>query len=220
MRLIPKSKSDTILFFSSHLPKWSENWSAIGLSEAAVAELAAQVADADGKLLAQRQAENRAMCATAAANDAIAAMAQTGSDMIKAIRAKAAAAEGNEVYHLAQIPPPKAPSPVNTLGTPGSFAVKLSQVGTLTLTWKCKNPRASGTVYQVWRSVDGASFTFVGATGEKRFADDTIPAGAARVVYRVQAMRSTASGPCATFSVNFGGGGRSESFVPAGKMAA
>ena len=54
-----------------------------------------------------------------------------------------------------------------------------------------------------WIGADGA-FTDIGRTGKRRFVDDTLPMGCSRVTYKVQAVRSTAEGQCATFNVNIG----------------
>jgi hypothetical protein len=45
---------------------------------------------------------------------------------------------------------------------------------------------------------------FVAAVGAKSFTDTTIPAGAARVVYQITALRSTRRGEPAQFAVRFG----------------
>ncbi len=103
-----------------------------------------------------------------------------------------------------------APTPVHTLGKPGKFTVTLDETGALALKWKCANPRASGTVYQVWRRIGAqGEFVFLGSVGRKRFTDSTLPAAAPAITYQIQAVRSTAAGPRAQFNVNFGtsGGG-------------
>lgn len=55
------------------------------------------------------------------------------------------------------------------------------------------------------RQTSGATgFTFVGAPGTRSFTDDSLPAGAAPVTYRVTAIRSTLRGDPAQFTVSFG----------------
>ena len=74
--------------------------------------------------------------------------------------------------------------------------------------WKCKNPaNAEGTVYELFRSIDGGPMVFLVVTGKKKFTDETLPAGAVSAMYRVTAVRSTKRGPAGTYLVNFGGGG-------------
>jgi len=206
MRLIPKSKTGKVAFFNSHVAPWTANAAAIGTTAGAVGDLQALIAAARTKLNEQTAAENAAMTATQAAKNAIAEMTQAGGDIIKAIRTKAAS-DGNTVYELAQIPDTAAPTPVNTLGQPRGFKAELGGDGALTIKWKCSNPRASGMIYQVWRRVGSdAEFSYLGGTGAKMFVDNTMPAGSSLVVYKIQAMRSTASGPWATFPVMIGAG--------------
>ena len=222
MGLIPSSKTGKVAFFNSKITPWTSNAVAIGTTSAAVTDLQTKVTAAQEKLAEQVAAEQAAMTATMAANNAVAAVVAAGSDIIKAIRAKAATA-GDDVYVLAEIPAPATPAPVVTLGQPADFRVGLGQDGALTLTWKCASPRATGTIYQVWRSLDGgANFSYLGGTGTKRIVDGTVPAGTARVMYKVQAVRSTAAGPWATFTVMFGvgAGGQMTATVAQPKLAA
>ncbi|HEV2295585.1 MAG TPA: hypothetical protein VGR35_17180 [Tepidisphaeraceae bacterium] len=133
-------------------------------------------------------------------------------------------ADPQSVYDLAQIPAPALPTPVTTLGMPANFTATLDQSGALTLKWKCASPRASGTVYQVWRRTTPAGeFTYLGGVGDKKDVDAAIPAGYSQVTYQIQAVRSTAVGPWAQFNVNFGvstGGAMTASVELAPKMAA
>ena len=204
MSLVPKTKIGKIQFFNSKVTPWTSNAVAIGTSAAAVTDLQTKLTTAQTKLTAQIAAEAAFRTAVAATDDAVAILMNAGMDIVKAIRAKAATA-GNSVYELAEIPAPATPTPVTTLGKPSDFVVTLSESGALELKWKCTSPRASGTIYQIWRRTDPAGeFVFVGGTGEKKFTDTTLPAGSSQVTYQLQAVRSTAAGPWAQFNVNFG----------------
>jgi hypothetical protein len=57
------------------------------------------------------------------------------------------------------------------------------------------------------RAGAATEWTFAGATGSRRFVDASLPAGAAPVTYMITAVRSTAAGNPAQFTVNFGAGG-------------
>jgi hypothetical protein len=129
-------------------------------------------------------------------------------DIVKEVRSKAANSPNpQDIYDLAQIPAPSTPTPVTTLGQPTGFGVQLGFDGALTITWKCASPRASGVIYQVWRKLQGeADFSYLGGTGEKNFTDATVPSGSSTTLYKIQAVRSTASGPAATVTVMFGVG--------------
>jgi hypothetical protein len=97
------------------------------------------------------------------------------------------------------------PTPLGSLGKPSDLTVTLSETGALDLAWKCTSPRATGMTYQIFRrNAPDAEFTFIGGTGDKKFTDNTLPAGSSQVTYQMQATRSTAVGPWASFNVNFG----------------
>src|SRR4051794_27775228 len=137
MSLIPKTKIGKIQFYTAKITPWSSNAIAIGTSSAAVTDLQTKLTAAQTKLDAQIAAEAAFRTAVGAADAAVATLALAGADIIKAIRAKAAAVGGNTVYELAEIPAPSNPTPVNTLGKATDFVVTLSESGALELTWKC-----------------------------------------------------------------------------------
>jgi hypothetical protein len=205
MSVVPRDIVAKIQFFESREAGWQNRAAQIGSSPAEVAALAEKTAAARAAYDAQRRARNAAKDATLALRLAVAAMAGAGGQIIRKVRARAAA-DGDGVYALASLPAPAAPSPVPPPGRPTNFAVELAAGGALTLKWTCDNPRgARGPIYQVSRRTGTTGpFAVVGATGTKRFLDDTLPAGAASVTYRVVAMRTTVHGPEARFTVNFG----------------
>jgi hypothetical protein len=98
------------------------------------------------------------------------------------------------------------PSPIGPPGQPAGFKASLDGNGDLILTWKCENPaNSSGTMYQVYRTIDGETVPeYLGGVGRRTFTDDELPAGSTRVTYQVQAVRSNSVGPWAEFNVNFG----------------
>jgi hypothetical protein len=216
MRLVPESNDGKIEFFGSRLGTWAEHAAEIGTSPAEVAALDADVAEARAALLAQHQARSAAMAATQRLNAAVENMARRGATIVQQIRARAAVA-GSAIYPLALVPAPADPAPLAAPGTPEAFAVALQQGGSLTLRWKCRNPRgATGTMYHVQRSTDGGPMQFLAVTGARAFVDATVPPGSAEIVYQVRAVRSTAAGKPAQHLVRLGtaGGGATTTFVP------
>jgi hypothetical protein len=97
-------------------------------------------------------------------------------------------------------------SPARAPGTCSNFKTELLADGSIQMTWRANNPTGmSGVTYQVWRRFDSAGeFAFLGASGEKKFIDSTIPAGTSQVQYQVRGIRPTAAGGWAQFNVNFG----------------
>lgn len=206
MPVVPSKSVAKIAFYETHNASWAANAAAIGTTPEAVSALADLTAAAREAYQEQRMAQDAARSATLKLQMAVEAMANAGAAIIGQVRVQATAS-GDGVYSLASIPKPAKPSPIGPPGQPTSFSVELSQIGSLTLKWKCKNPAgAVGTVYRVWRRIGQGELTFLATVGAKQFVDDTLPAGTAAVMYQVQGMRTTAVGPVAQFNVSFGGG--------------
>jgi len=205
MSLIPDTKVGKIEFCENHVTPWNTNSVAMGSSAAAVTAWQAKVETARNAYTAQQAAQSVAKDATTDLNLAINAMIDATTSIIKQVRAKADIS-GDSVYSLASLPVPATPSPVPPPGKPTNLTVLLDETGVLQLAWKCNNPAGStGTIYQVWRQIgEAGTLQYLGGVGEKKFTDDTLPAGSANVMYQIQAARSTAVGLWATFNVKFG----------------
>jgi hypothetical protein len=208
MSLIPDTKVGKIEFAENHVDPWTTNSVPMGSSAPAVTSWSALVTAARAAYVAQQAAQLAAKDATVTLDLAIKSMMESTASIIKQVRAKADLV-GDSVYALASLPVPATPSPKPAPGKPTALVVSLDETGALELAWKCANPAgSSGTIYQVWRQVgESAAPTYLGGTGTKKFVDSTLPGGSTLVVYTIQAVRSTASGPVATFNVRFGVGG-------------
>ncbi|MDB5319647.1 MAG: hypothetical protein JWN40_1278 [Phycisphaerales bacterium] len=214
MAIVPKDRVAKLEFYEAHIAPFTTNATAVGLSSASVALLATATSDTRAAYTAHIAAQAAAKAATAAFYDKVRAMHNApgmGADMIQQIKTKAEITNNPNVYVLAQIPAPATPSPIPAPGTPTDFTVALLQDGSLELKWKCANPSgAGGTIYQLQRrSGSQTDWTFAGATGSRTFTDSSLPAGASPVTYLVTAVRSTARGNPAQFTVSFGSVGSS-----------
>ena len=208
MRVIPKSPTKKIRFYQSRIAKWAENYSLIGLDAGEVADIEAKLLAAREARQAQQIAQQAARSATQAFHQAADALARVGGSAVLKVRSKATRTDDTKVYALAWLSPPKKASPIDAPGQPTRFKVELDAVGQITLRWKCKHPaNAEGTMYELFRSIDGGPLTFLAVTGKKKYTDQTLPAGAASAMYRVTAVRSTKRGPAGSYLVNFGGNG-------------
>lgn len=213
MGVVPDTRLGKIEFYEAHITPWTSNAAAIGLTPTAVTGLSTLTTAARAAYNAAEAARQAAKTATLAFHDAVRAMHSNpgaGQDMIDTIRNYAESKNLPNVFVLAQIPPPADPSTAPPPGTPFEFRVGLLQNGALELKWKCNNPSGTqGTIYEVKRAIGGGGggMQFVGATGVKSFTDETLPSGATPVTYQVTAVRSTARGNPAQFTVNFGIGG-------------
>jgi hypothetical protein len=119
----------------------------------------------------------------------------------------------DNVFFLAQLPPPKSPAFGTPPGQPyGARATLDTVTGALSVSFKCDNPKGlSGTVYVVSRrNSDAQPWTTVAITSTKRFTDATIVAGSPSIQYQIIAQRGGITGqPSGPITVSFGraGGG-------------
>ena len=111
MPTLPDSREARITFFEIHLPVWEADPAAIGLDAALVAQLAQETAEARAALEAASAARQASKSATQYLYDRSDRMSRTGGAAIDTIRAFAKASGDVEVYSLAQIPAPAAPTP-------------------------------------------------------------------------------------------------------------
>lgn len=219
MSIVPDNRLGKIQFYEAHIAPWTTNATGIGLTPGAVTSLGTLTTAARAAFNAAEVARQAAKSATQAYYDAVRIMHNgpgAGSDMIETIKNYAQSKGNPNVYTLAQIPPPATPSTMPAPGTPFEFTVGLLQDGSIQLNWKCTNPSGSvGTIYEVMRQIGGTSapMTFIGATGVRSFIDSTLPAGSSPCTYKVTAVRSTARGNPAQFTVNFGIGGDGAAFA-------
>ena len=108
MAVVPDSKVGKIEYFESKGPVWTLNQAAIGLASGDPVALDVKTAAAREAYNAQLAAASAAKAATVAADQAVAALAELGSELIRKIRLKALTNEA--VYAIAQVPPPATPS--------------------------------------------------------------------------------------------------------------
>lgn len=222
MGLIPKSKLGQIGFYEAHISPFTTNQAAIGILTTDVTDITTKTTNARAAYDVHVAAQQAAKTATESFYNSVAAMSTFGATLIAKIRAKAEATGNPNVYTLAEIPAPATPTPVGAPGKPFDFGVVLNEDGSLQINWKCNNPSgAGGTMYQVFRrDGDEGEFNYLGGTGKKLFLDETIPAGTANVVYKIQAVRSTKAGLWGQFLVNFGVSGATVTVQSVSKKAA
>jgi hypothetical protein len=223
MAVVPNTRLEKVQFYENHIAPFVTNAVAIGISSAEATDLQSKTELARTAYNEHQAAQQSAKVATENFYNAVITMNTAGSALIKKIRAKAEQTGNPNVYTLSEIPAPPTPTPVGPLGQPTNFTVELDNTsGALLLKWKCSNPRgATGTLYQVYRSIDGgATFAPLAGVGDKKITDDTVPAGSEQVQYKIQATRSTSVGPWALCVVNIGSGSASVTQGTPAKLAA
>ena len=139
-----------------------------------------------------------------ARNDAAALLKAKAAQLAKIIAGTQTVTNEQKLALGLSVRAPRSPKPPP--GTCSDFKVMLLGDGSVRLTWRANNPtRMTGVTYQIWRRFGSAGeFSFIGASGEKKFIDSTIPAGTAQVQYQVRGIRSTGAGEWAQHNVNFG----------------
>lgn len=209
--VVPNKIAERIQYYVAHVDPWTDNAASIGLTEEQAADFTTLVTAARAAFDAAYQAREAAKNATTELAVAVQAMhtgTGGGADLIKTIRTYAETTGNPAVYGLAMIPQPKTPGALPPPGLCTDITVTLGQDGAIILTWKCSNPvGASGTSYEIMRSVAGADYTFVDNAGKKRYEDTGVPANASPVTYRITAVRAGVRGPVAQFTVSFGTAG-------------
>jgi hypothetical protein len=212
MAILPSRFQDFLAFVQNHASTWQANHAEIGVSSAQTTSFTGFVAALEAAYQNQISAKQAQKNATIALNDAASGTRAAASDMLRLIKAFAEnSGKPNEVYALADIPPPAAPSPAAPPGQPTTFKASLEAEGFLTMTWKAPNPSGlGGTVWTIRRKLGAeGEWAQVGATGLKRFTDETLPlgAGGGLVQYQVQGQRGQALGLASVpFVVQFGAG--------------
>ncbi len=192
-----------------HEPIFTAHAAAVGLTPAQAATFKAKTDAARDQLLAHETIKQAAKTATQDTTVSFNQLRSAAGEVVRSIRAFAVASgDPQAVYSLAQIPPPAPPTPQPPPARPSDLSVSLDPAdGSLTLRWKATNPKgAGGTSYIIRRMLpDETEFRFIGASGKKKFVDDTLIAGPDSVQYTVQGQRGDQTGPVSpVFIVNFG----------------
>lgn len=210
MSVIPEGRSEAIDWFTNRLAAWTADPESIGLTAALVAELASATAEASAARTAAENAASAKLAASQTFRNTSDAMRTVGVGCVQQVRGFAKATNDPAVYAAALLPDPAEPEPTPAPGVPYNFKVSLNQDGWVELTFKCDNPgaqggTAGGVTYDVWRQDEPQTpFNYLLNTGERKFEDQTVPAGTAIATYRVVARRSTQTGGPALYPVRFG----------------
>ncbi len=218
MAVLPTTRVAKIEYFESHIAQWLANSAAIGVQPSSLASLQALVTAARAAFNAQQTQLAAAKAATASFYVKTDDMAELGSDLIKTIKAYAETTNNPNVYALAAIPAPAAPTPAGAPTAPTALDATMNADGTITLKWK--GVLAARQFFSIWRQLPGQnSPTQIGSIAAKSFIDTSVPRGLTQVVYSVRAHRDTlVSEPSDNIVVYFGAigsgtGGNGESAV-------
>ncbi len=210
MPVVPSTRIEKVEFYEAHNPTWATNAANIGVTPAQVASLANLTKSAREAFNAQKTAQDAAKAATQRFYNTVRDMQSLGADLIKNIKAYADTTNNPNVYVLANIPEPAAPTPAGPPVAPTDLSAVMNSDGTMRLTWK--GSIAQRQFFSIWRQLPSQSMPLqIGAVAAKDFTDVTVPRGLTQVVYSVRAHRDSAvSTPTDNLVVYFGaipGGG-------------
>lgn len=214
---IPERYAQAIDWCKEHASRWNAHKAALHLSDDEVAEMQARTDAADAAKEELAQARLRYRGAALAYRARVGSMRGYAAQLVASLRALARASdEPALVYQLAGLPSPDPRSPTAAPAAPTGFHVDLvPSTGALRVAFECKHPRGvRGVTYRVERFVSTPTtdastggFQFLTNAKGRAFADDTIPAGAALVVYKVTPQTSTRDGAPAIHMVRLAGEG-------------
>lgn len=203
-------RADFLAWCQAHQGVFQTNAAGIGLLAGQVTAFKNAITAATDAANAQEIARQTAKAATITVEEKFSLLQASAAEMVRTIRAYAENNHNNNVYALAQIPPPATPGPVPPPAQPVNLRAELdAPTGNITIRWKCAQPEgAAGTSYIIRRRAHGQTeFQFLGVAGGggKVFVDTTLAAGPDSVSYTVQGQRADASGPVSEIlTVNFG----------------
>lgn len=209
--IVPSGIVPKIQFFEDRTTKWGANAANLGVTQLAVTNFVAIVAEARKKYDEAQAARLALKQAIDDQSISVRTMARAGSDLIALIKAYADArptqAQRDATFALANLPVPTPPSAAPAPNTPTDLKVDPNADGTVTLKWKASGN--AGAVYLVFRKNAGnTQFTQLGWVAAKKFVDGTVPAGTTSCQYYVQALRGAQTSPATLpVTVNFGAGG-------------
>lgn len=223
MSTIPRKNADAILWCASHLDAWQADPAAVGLSEADVQAMAAQL-DAAQNLQGQwHTIREQAKSASALYRSGTQSLRDLAASQVATIRAFArASGDAPAVYAQADIPAPATPGPAPAPGTPFDFRATLNPGGELVLGFKCDNARGLQVTYKVERQEGGDANPFVFLTNakERSFTDASFTPGTTTLVYRITAQTTTRDGVAGVFLVRLGASERASVTAIGGAKAA
>lgn len=213
MGVVPDKDVDALQFFEFHVPIWQSAAASIGVSASMVTGLDNAAKAARSQLNAKETARQASKTATNAFNGGMTNLRGIGADLIKTIKAFADTTNNPNVYNLAQIPPPAAPTPAPPLEAPTNLVADPAADGTISLKWK--GSIKYSTFFSIFRKGPGeAGFFQIATVAAKSFIDTAPPpptgssTGSRTVEYLVRAQRQTEIGPpSSSVTVTYGAGG-------------
>ncbi|KAA0215859.1 MAG: hypothetical protein DYG94_06800 [Leptolyngbya sp. PLA3] len=203
MATVPDKIAERLAFYEQHTPVWAAAAASIGLSSTQLTALASLVNDARNAFDDAQAARSASRAATTVQTNAMSALSEFGADLIKTIRAFAETSNDPNVYAVAQIPPPKPPTPAGPPDMPTDLTATFIFPWGIRLTWK--GSVAQSAYFGVFRRLPGeTNFTMIKTFKDKWFDDTTLPTGISSVEYYIAAFRDSYQVNSAALGLQFG----------------
>jgi hypothetical protein len=192
MGVLPDTRLAQLEYCESKNPVWTAQAANLNLTTGMMTTLVSLTTAARAQYNAMVAAHSAARAATQSWYDAQEAMRDKAAEYIKTIKAYAGTTNNPNVFNLAQIPPPKAPSASTPPATPANVTATLLNSGAIQLDWK--GSLSHGVSFTIWRRFGAeANVSQIGTiSGAKTFIDTGLPVGietASGVWYQVRAER-------------------------------
>lgn len=208
MSTTPIRDAELIQFYEDRVNGWFANASDIGMTSSQATTVKSAATAARDAFTAASLARVAAKDATLALRNAMRSLKTSGGDSIKTIRAFASATNDPNVYVIAQIPAPAAPTPAKPPSQPIQLRAIVEPTGALTIEFKAgpaatgQDASTAGVLYQIRRRINNESnFTTIGIAQPSRagtrgftsFTDETVPVGSTNIRYLVIPQRGSSS---------------------------
>jgi len=208
MSTTPNRDAELIQFYEDRVNGWNASASQIGMTSSQATTVKSATTAARDAFTNASLARAAAKDATVALRNAINSLRSSGGDAIKTIRAFASATNDPNVFVIAQVPPPAAPTPAKPPSQPVQLRAIVEPTGALTIEFKAgpagpgQDASTSGVLYQIRRRINSESnFTTIGiaqpsragARGFTSFTDESLPAGSTNIRYLVIPQRGSSS---------------------------
>lgn len=218
-RNLPSQNIPALEWLEARMSAWSGSPTAIGLTALQVSAMQTHVTTARTAYSTAQTVRAASKAATLDFHNKAGTMKREAAELISVIKAFAATSGNPAVYALADLSPADPPSPAGEPEAPTNLRGAINSDGAVELAWD--GSLAQGTFFEVSRRVEGqAAFTRIDAVGEKKFTDETVPAGFASVYYTVRAKRgSLVSSGTDPIQVRFGIVPESEGLAEGGGLA-
>ncbi len=194
MTTIDRTNQGTLNFFNERIALWTANSLALSLSNGDITTLTALLDDANAKYAAAREGWNEYKALVDAQEESMNGLYDFGSLLVQQIRVAAKKEGTEELYHLAQIDPPKKPSSRTEAPIPTNLQLRSTTNGNLVLTFEANKGQGSVFVIQRrYKTLAGvvSGFQYMDTTGEKSWTDTAVPGGIEWIAYQVATRLTT-----------------------------